>query len=94
MEVKIEIPDEIAKLLQSEWNPNLSRQCLEALAVEGYRLEILTRGQIKKMLGFDSLYEVDGFLKKEKAYLHYNEDDFEADLLTMKQVRESNRKKS
>lgn len=92
MEVTIKIPDQIATRIKSQWNGDLSRKCLGALAAEAYRSEVLTRGQIQQMLDFDSLYEVDGFLKKQEAYLHYNEEDFEQDLRIMQELKKSDQR--
>lgn len=86
MQVTIEIPDVIAHQIQGQWQ-DLPQKFLEALAVEAYRSGSLTRGQIQQMLDVNSLYEVDGFLKQSGAYLHYAEDDFEQDLLTMKRLK-------
>ncbi len=88
MQVTIEIPDGIAHQIQEQWQ-NLPQKFLEAVAVEAYKSGILTRGQIQQMLDLTSLYEVDGFLKQAGAYLHYDEDDFEQDLLTMKRLKDA-----
>lgn len=88
MQVTIQIPDAIATQIQRHGH-DLSRKFLEALAADAYRSGILTRGQIQELLGFASLYEVDGFLKQVGAYLHYNEADLQQDLLTMRALRAS-----
>ena len=88
MQVTIQIPDAIATQIQNHGH-DLSRNFLEALAADAYRSDILTRGQIQELLGLASLYEVDGFLKQAGAYLHYNEEDLQQDLLTMQTLRDS-----
>lgn len=60
MEVLVSIPDEIARQLDSAGE--LSRLALEGLAVEGYRQEALSLGEVAELLGL-SVYEADGFLK-------------------------------
>jgi predicted HTH domain antitoxin len=60
MEVSLSIPDEIAKQLNAAGE--LSRLALEGLAVEGYRHEVLSLGEVAELLAI-SVYEADGFLK-------------------------------
>lgn len=60
MEVSLSIPDEIAEQLNTAGD--LSRLALEGLAIEGYRQEALSVGEVAELLGI-SVYEADGFLK-------------------------------
>jgi predicted HTH domain antitoxin len=85
MKVTIEIPDEIAHHLEQEWN-NLPRKVLEILVVQAYEANIITRAEVRRILQLSSRYETDGFLKQAGACLHYDESDFEHDLLTMEQL--------
>lgn len=85
MQVTIKIPDAVAVDLQ-QWD-DLPRKALEALAVEAYRQEVITRFQVGQMLGLESRFEVDAFLKQANAYLHYDESDLEDDRRTMEQLR-------
>jgi len=50
MEVKLHIPDEIAKRLTAAGG-DVSRPALEAIAIEGYREQTLTLYQVSEMLG-------------------------------------------
>ncbi len=55
----------------------MPRRVLEAVAVEGYRSGVLTRGQVRRLLQL-SWWETEAFSSKERqAYLPYDE---EADL--------------
>jgi len=90
MQVTIEIPDTIAHQIQGQWQ-DLPQKVLESLSVEAYKAGILNRGQIQQMLKLSSLYEVDGFLKQSKAFLSYDEPDFEQDLRTMQKLRDVNK---
>ena len=56
---------------------DVSRALLEALALEAYRERKLTTEQIRQLLGFDTRYELDGFLKQHKVWLDYTSDDLE-----------------
>jgi len=60
MEVSLSIPDDIAKQLNTDGD--ISRLALEGLAIEGYRKEALSVGEVAELLGI-SVYEADGFLK-------------------------------
>ena len=79
MEIRIELPDDIAAQLEPTWGA-IDRSKLEALAVKGYRDEVLTVEQVRRLLGFETRLEVDEFLKREGAYLHYTIEDFRADV--------------
>ena len=55
---------------------------LEALAAQGYRDGKLTHAEVQQMLGFNSRWDTDKFLKQAGAYLDYTEADLERDLET------------
>ncbi len=38
------------------------------------------------MLGFETRWETDGFLKERQAYLHYSIEDFEKDIETLNRL--------
>ena len=76
MEVTISIPDKFAETL-SEQN-DISRQMLEAFAVENYRQEKMSFGQIAELLGL-SVDETNTFLKKHRVPLNYDFEDLEED---------------
>ncbi|MBR8833401.1 MAG: UPF0175 family protein [Stigonema ocellatum SAG 48.90 = DSM 106950] len=85
MQITIDLPDEIASTIQEKWD-NFPRRVLECLAIEAYRQGVITSAQVGRMLHLSSRYEVDNFLKQAEAYLHYDEVDFEQDLLTMQKI--------
>jgi predicted HTH domain antitoxin len=80
MNVTVSIPDEFAGSLGEQ--PDLSRQMLEAFAIESYRAENLSLGQVAELLGF-SIDETNAFLKKHRVPLNYTLDDFERDEQTV-----------
>jgi hypothetical protein len=63
MNVVLPIPDDLATRL-SGGEPDLARQALEGLAAEAYRAGRLTRTELRRLLGFATQSEVDGFLKQ------------------------------
>jgi len=79
LNIAIELPQEIARRLAGP-HDDLSRVALEALAAHGYRGGKLTRAEVQRMLGFNSRWETDAFLKQAGAYLDYTEADLEQDL--------------
>ncbi|OKH21728.1 hypothetical protein NIES593_14990 [Hydrococcus rivularis NIES-593] len=85
MQITIDIPEELADLLELKWG-NLSQRTLEALAVEGYRRGVMTRGQVRQMLNLSSFYEVEQFLKERGANLHYDETDLEQDIQVINEL--------
>ena len=83
MSVTIDLPEEIERHLAEQWG-NLPRRALEALALEGYRSEALSAGQVAEMLHL-SVWETEAFLKERRADLHYTAEDFEKDMAANQQ---------
>ena len=86
MEVTVTIPEDIAAQLHTKWQ-DLPRAALESLALEAYRSGTLTTAQLRRLLGFESRYELDGFLKNAGIYLDYDLEDLKRDLETIRKVR-------
>ncbi|PYV24376.1 MAG: hypothetical protein DMG24_11655 [Acidobacteria bacterium] len=78
MEITLSLPEDIAHGLQSKWK-DLPRAALESLALEAYRSGALTAAQVRRLLGFGTRYELDGFLKQHGVYLKYSAEDLERD---------------
>ena len=68
MELTVHIPDD---------SENLSRRALGALLAEEYRLGQLQKPDLRRLLGFETSYEIDGFLKAHNVYEDYTMEDFE-----------------
>ena len=66
MQITVQLPDDLAQ------RPDPAREALEAFAIEGYRSGALSAYQTRMLLGFETRYELDGFLKEhgvwERAY--------------------------
>ncbi|MES4793351.1 MAG: hypothetical protein C4321_10595 [Chloroflexota bacterium] len=71
--VTIELPDGIKARLESEWG-DLPRRIREAVALEGYREAVLSRGQISELLGL-SFGETERFLKEREALLDFTSEE-------------------
>ena len=76
MQITVEIPDELASpLVPAGQDP--SRAALKAIGIEAYRGHRITGYQLRKLLGIESRYELDGFLKQHRVWLEYSTEDFE-----------------
>jgi hypothetical protein len=76
--ITLELPEDIARQLSTEWH-DLSRAALEGLALEAYRARKLTSDQMRRLLGFETRFELDGFLKQHGVWLNYSVDDLGRD---------------
>lgn len=86
MPVTIDIPAPIAERLSAAWGNDLSRAAKEALAVEAYRADLLSLGQVAELLNL-SIDAADGFLKARGAMPKYSVDDLEHDLAAIRRPR-------
>jgi predicted HTH domain antitoxin len=78
MKVSLELPEDIAAHLAAK-GENLSLAALEAFALETYRTQKLSTGQLRRLLGYQTRMQVHAFLKQRGVYLHYTQDDLEHD---------------
>ncbi len=85
MELKIQIPDDVAAEIQRNGD-DLPRDVLEAYALEGYKSGRLSAYQVQEILGLETPMEVDGFLKSHGVYLDYTEEDLQQDLATSRRI--------
>jgi len=76
MNVILPIPDDLAASLSADGS-DLARRALESFGLAEYRAGRLTLPQLRRLLGFETLYELDGFLKAHGEYLDYTIEDFE-----------------
>jgi len=81
MQITVELPKDIAQ------RPDPAREALEALAIEGYRSGALSSLETQRLLGFETRYELDGFLKAHNVWEHaYNVEDFNRDCETLQSL--------
>lgn len=85
MEVTFNLPDDISQALEGR-SPDLSKQALEALAVDGYRTGALTENQVRRLLGLESRFDVHAILKEHRVPLRYTEADLEDDLAAHREI--------
>ena len=83
MTITVDLPDDIARRLAAD-GAQLSRAALEAIALEGYRSGTLSALETRRLLGFETRYELDGFLKQHQVWEHaYDLEDLEQDRRTI-----------
>lgn len=80
-QVVLDLPEELASAL-CEQGADLSRTLFEKLAVGAYRENKLSTSQLRRILGFETQYELDGFLKVREVWLEYGEQDLARDRRT------------
>jgi hypothetical protein len=86
MELTVSIPDDIAERLGEGSDRDLSRRALEAFLAEEYRLGHLNKPDLRRLLGFETSYEIDGFLKAHNVYEDYTLEDFEREREALKSL--------
>ena len=91
MALTIDLPSDIEANLRQRWN-DLTRHALEALAVDGYRSRVLSRAQVRRMLGFETREQVDAFMATAGVPFDYSIEDFEHDAATSEHLQELRRR--
>src|SRR3954471_18819234 len=76
MTITVDVPEEVASYL-SEQGQDVSRAALELILLEAYREHKITTAQLRRLLGFESRYELDGFLKRRQVWLDYTIEDLD-----------------
>ena len=75
MDVTVHIPDDLVERLGA--GGDLSRRALEALALEEYRSGHIGKADLRRLLGFTTRYELDGFFKAHQVGTDYTIEDFQ-----------------
>lgn len=75
MDLTVVIPDDLADRLNVS-AVDLSRRALEAFAAEEYKNERISKADLRRLLGFQSRDELDGFLKAHGVWNEYSIEDF------------------
>jgi hypothetical protein len=76
MNLNVELPDDVAQRLSASGG-DLSRRALEALVAEEYRQGHLTKPDLRRVLGFETSDQIDGFLKVHEIWIDYTLQDLE-----------------
>jgi predicted HTH domain antitoxin len=84
MEITVQLPDQIARQIAAATG-DIPRRILEAVAIEAYRSDQLSRGQVSELLGLN-FWDTEEFLKKRGASISYSKEDLERDAQANDQV--------
>jgi hypothetical protein len=85
MKVIVQIPDDLAQRLTAAGG-DLSRRALEALAVEEYKRDRLTKAELQRLLGIETSFQLDAFLKAHDVWIEYTMDDAERERKSLERV--------
>jgi hypothetical protein len=70
MNLTLRIPDDMVARLAAAGS-DLERRALEAFGLAEYQAGRLTPSELRRLLGFETRYELDGFLKAHGAFEEY-----------------------
>jgi uncharacterized protein YbgA (DUF1722 family) len=84
LNVVLHIPDDFVEQLAV--GGDIERRALEALAVESYRAGRLSKAEVRSLLGFQMLNEVDAFLKAHEVYDLYTLDDVQHEVAALQRL--------
>jgi hypothetical protein len=85
MNITVHIPDDMAERLAAEGG-DLERRALEALGLAEHQAGRLTVTELRQLLGFETRYELDGFLKAHGVFEEYTLDEIDREVQTMKRL--------
>ena len=85
MNLTLPIPDDLASRLSAD-GADLSRRALEGFGLEEYKAGRITKAELRRLLGFEIRYELDGFLKAHDVWMNYTIDDLRREVATLEQL--------
>ncbi len=84
MRITVDIPEEFAQDIVPE-GADAARLLLEARVAAAYREGRLSMGQVRRILGFATRFEVEPFLQKHEVY-DYTVEDLREDMAGLDQL--------
>lgn len=85
MNLTLEIPDDVADRLNAAGG-DLARRALEAFGLEEYKSGHLTEDGLRRLLGFSTRYQLDGFLKAHAVWIDYTIEDYHREMQGLKRL--------
>ncbi len=73
----LDLPDKLSNFLSA--SGDIERAAMEAIALQAYREEKLSTGELRRMLGYRTRLQVHAFLKAHGVPLQYGLADLEHD---------------
>ena len=86
MDVTIHVPDTLVLRMQEKWGEGLPRHVVESWVLEDSRAGALTTEEVRQLLGYETQFEVHGFLKAHGVSF-YTMEDLEQDFATLDELR-------
>lgn len=85
MNLTVEIPDDVATQLNAAGG-DLPRRVLEVFGLEEYKANRISKAQLRRLLGFETRYELDGFLKAHQVWAKYTIEDLRREVSTLQRL--------
>jgi hypothetical protein len=85
MNLSLVIPDEIAQRLGAG-GADLARRALESFALDEYKAGRVTKAELRRLLGLETRYELDGFLKAHDVWSDVTLDDVRQDMRDLEKL--------
>jgi predicted HTH domain antitoxin len=83
MAITISLPDEVL----SGDDKDIARNILEQVALEGFKSGQLSTAQVRRILGFESRFQVHEFLATHDVpWVDYDEDELQREFETLKKL--------
>jgi hypothetical protein len=86
-QITFHLSEEIAEALRSRWE-DLPRAALESLALEAYRAEVITTYELQGLLGYETPYALDGFLKEHGVSLDFTPEELDRQAENARRLKE------
>ena len=86
MSLTIHLPPSAEEAFRRAWGEQLDRKAFEALLLEGYRTQTLSRYEVQQLLGFDNRWDTEEWLGQHGAEISYSLQDLEADRTTLDRI--------
>jgi hypothetical protein len=64
----------------------VASRVLEGFALEEYKAGRITKAELRRLLGFDTRYELDGFLKAHDVLMNYTIEDLRREVATLERL--------
>ena len=85
MELSFHIPDHLVSRFQASTH-DLSRRALEAFAAEEYKQDRLTKPELQQLLGIETSFQLDEFLKAHDIWIEYTRQDAEREMQSLERL--------
>jgi hypothetical protein len=59
---------------------------MEGFAIEEYKAGRITKAELRRLLGFETRYELDGFLKAHEVWMNYGIEDLRREVATLQRL--------